>query len=82
MASQIADIESSQEGNHLNGLPESHLVPDYPPGLLTVQFPQPLHTRLLVSGVVTANDINVHVHVLTSFIFLIIKICTQLAHQV
>ena len=51
---------------HLNGLSQSHLVPDYPPSLLTVQFPQPLHTSLLVPGIIHVHGI-VHVYVYSIF---------------
>ena len=49
MAANVALLESSQERNHLNGFAQSHLVSDNPPSLLAVEFPEPLHTSLLVS---------------------------------
>lgn len=50
VTAKIADFESCQESYHLYGLPQPHLIPDYPPSLLSVQFPQPLHPCLLISG--------------------------------
>ena len=48
MASEVADFESRQECNHLDGLAQTHLIANDPPSLLTVQLPKPLDTSLLV----------------------------------
>ena len=50
MTAKVADLETSQECYDLNSLAKSHLISHYTPSLLTVQFPHPLNTCLLVSG--------------------------------
>lgn len=48
LAPQSAGLQASEEGNHLDRLPEPHLVPHDPAHRLLVQLPQPLDTSLLV----------------------------------
>lgn len=45
---QSAEVKGAQEGYDLDGLPQAHLVADDSAGSLAVQFPQPLHSDLLV----------------------------------
>lgn len=41
-------VQSAQKRDQLDRFPETHLVPDDPPGLLAVELPQPFHPGLLV----------------------------------
>ena len=49
MTAEVTDLETSQECYDLNSFAQSHLISHYTPSLLTVQFPHPLNTCLLVS---------------------------------
>ncbi len=46
---EVAVPESGEESNHLDGLPQTHLVTHNASSLLNMQLPQPLHPGLLIS---------------------------------
>lgn len=56
--SQFAVAQSSQKADDLDGFTQSHLIPQDAPCLLTVEFPHPPHTGLLVPEKVIDMNAN------------------------